>query len=100
MQLYALRSAASWGIGDLGDLARLPGGDGRAGFVLLSPAARAGARRPPVQPSPYYASSRRARNPLHIAVEEVPEAAALDPAARAAFARARAPRAGRCRGCR
>src|SRR4051794_31327461 len=84
VQLYALRSAASWGIGDLGDLARLPAATGEPGFVLLSPL-HAPALTPPVQPSPYYASSRRARNPLHIAVEEVPEVAALDSAARAAF---------------
>lgn len=84
VQLYALRSGASWGIGDLGDLARLPAVTGEPGFVLLSPL-HAPALTPPLQPSPYYAASRRARNPLHIAVEEVPEAAALDPAARAAF---------------
>ena len=84
VQLYALRSGRSWGIGDLGDLARLPAATGEPGFVLLSPL-HAPALVPPVQPSPYYASSRRVRNPLHIAVEEVPEAAALDPAARAAF---------------
>ena len=53
--------------------------------MLLSPL-HAPALTPPVQPSPYYASSRRARNPLHIAVEAVPEVAALDGAARAAFA--------------
>jgi 4-alpha-glucanotransferase len=84
VQLYALRSAAGWGIGDLGDLARLPAATGGPGFVLLSPL-HAPTLTPPVQPSPYYASSRRARNPLHIAVEEVPEVAALDPAARGSF---------------
>src|SRR6266498_1177557 len=36
-QLYALRSRRSWGIGDLGDLARLAGGPDRPDFVLLSP---------------------------------------------------------------
>ena len=76
VQLYALRSAASWGIGDLGDLAALPGVTGGPGFVLLSPL-HAPALAPPVQPSPYYASSRRARNPLHLAVEMVPEVEAL-----------------------
>ncbi len=84
VQLYALRSAAGWGIGDLGDLAALPGACGGPGFVLLSPL-HAPALTPPVQPSPYFASSRRARNPLHIAVETVPEVASLEPAARAAF---------------
>ena len=63
---------------------RLPAATGEPGFVLLSPL-HAPALVPPVQPSPYYASSRRARNPLHLAVEEVPEVAALDPAGRAEF---------------
>ena len=84
MQLYALRSAASWGIGDLGDLAQLPGATGWPGFVLLSPL-HAPVLAAPVQPSPYFGTSRRVRNPLHIAVAAVPEAAALDGAERAAF---------------
>ncbi len=74
-QLYATRSAASWGIGDLGDLARL----GRwsralgAGFLLINPLSAA---RPvvPQQASPYCPSSRRYRNPLYLRVEDVPGA--------------------------
>ena len=85
VQLYALRSAGSWGIGDLGDLAQLPAVAGWPGFVLLSPL-HAPALAAPVQPSPYFATSRRVRNPLHVAVGAVPEAAALDGAARAALA--------------
>src|SRR4051794_26607654 len=37
LQLYALRSAASWGIGELPDLARFAALDGRAGFTLINP---------------------------------------------------------------
>src|SRR4029079_10705041 len=37
VQLYAVRSASGWGIGDLGDLARLPEAAGWPGFVLVSP---------------------------------------------------------------
>ncbi len=99
VQLYALRSAASWGIGDLGDLARLPAATGEPGFVLLSPL-HAPALTPPVQPSPYYASSRRARNPLHIAVGGgAGGGGARSRCARRVRTRSR-PRAGRCRSCR
>src|SRR5215218_8574272 len=80
-QLYAARSRASWGIGDLGDLATLlattaPLG---AGFALLNPLRAA----LPSEPSPYNPSTRVFRNPLYLRVEDVPELAALDPAARA-----------------
>jgi 4-alpha-glucanotransferase len=72
VQLYAMHSHASWGIGDLGDLARLVPATGGPGFLLSSPLH---APRPsrPVEPSPYFASTRFFRNPLHIAVEDVPE---------------------------
>jgi 4-alpha-glucanotransferase len=80
-QLYAARSRASWGIGDLGDLATLlattaPLG---AGFALLNPLHAA----LPSEPSPYNPSTRVFRNPLYLRVEDVPELAALDPAGRA-----------------
>jgi 4-alpha-glucanotransferase len=88
VQLAATRSRASWGIGDLGDLQRLArwaAGRG-AGFVALSPL-HAPAPAVPQQPSPYYASSRRFRNPLHLRVEDADGAAAaseaVGPAARA-----------------
>jgi 4-alpha-glucanotransferase len=73
-QLYATRSRASWGIGDLADLHRLARWSARtlgAGVVLISPLAAAGVTVPQ-QPSPYFPSSRRFRNPLYIAVEQVP----------------------------
>ncbi len=71
MQLYAARSATSWGIGDLGDLKRL----GRwarelgAGFLLLNPL-HAPIPGTPQQPSPYFPSSRRFRNPLYLRVDD------------------------------
>ena len=79
-QLYATRSAASWGIGDFADLDRLAkwsGGVG-AGFVLVNPL---GAVTPvgPQQPSPYFPASRRFRNPIYIRVEDVPGADAISP---------------------
>lgn len=78
VQLYALRSRASWGFGDLADLrelARWSAGLG-ARILLLNPLHAA--LFPPLQePSPYYPSSRRFRNPLYIRVEEVPGAERL-----------------------
>jgi 4-alpha-glucanotransferase len=81
VQLYALRSRASWGIGDLADLAGLlattaPLG---AGFALVNPLHAAS----PAEPSPYNPSSRVFRNPLYLRVEAVPELQALPPAGRA-----------------
>lgn len=77
VQLYAARSAASWGIGDLADLARLArwsAGELGAGFVLVNPL-HAVAPTFPQQPSPYFPSSRRFLNPLYLRVEDVPGAA-------------------------
>jgi 4-alpha-glucanotransferase len=77
-QLYAARSAESWGMGDLGDLRRLArwsAGLG-AGLLLVNPLG-AVAPRVPQQPSPYYPGSRRFRNPLYLRIEEIPGAAAL-----------------------
>ncbi|MHB8718754.1 MAG: 4-alpha-glucanotransferase [Candidatus Dormibacteria bacterium] len=77
-QVPVLRSRGSWGIGDLADLERLGGwirSHGR-GFVLVNPLA-APAPVQPVQPSPYYPTSRRFRTPLAIAVERVPGATLL-----------------------
>ena len=78
-QVYSLRSAGSWGIGDLADLRTLAewtkqrGGD----YLLLSPL---GANAPcwPQEPSPYYASSRLFKNLLYLRIEEIPGAADLE----------------------
>ena len=89
VQLYAARSAASWGIGDLGDLRSLGAWARRLGarMLLVNPL-HAPLPALPQDPSPYYPSSRRFRNPLYIRVEEVPGApaagAAVERAARAA----------------
>ncbi|CAN5515472.1 hypothetical protein BH23ACT9_BH23ACT9_30900 [soil metagenome] len=71
MQLYALRSGKSWGIGDLADLALLADHAGRehgADFILLNPL-HAATPVLPQEPSPYYPSSRRAWNPLYLRPE-------------------------------
>src|SRR5581483_939970 len=75
VQLYALRSADSWGMGDLGDLARLAAwaaGQGAA-MLLVNPlhASRPGL---PQEPSPYYPSSRSFRNPLYLRIDGEPPA--------------------------
>ena len=86
LQLYSLHSASSWGIGDLGDLAALVRSALVGGFALLNPLHAAGVRVPQ-EPSPYFASTRRFRNPLAIAVELVPEVALLTPSERAELER-------------
>ena len=77
-QLPSTRSRQSWGMGDLQDLRSLAGWVKERGgtSVLLSPlhAATPGL---PQEPSPYYPSSRVFRNPLYLAIERVPGAAAL-----------------------
>lgn len=75
VQAYALRSAQSWGMGDLADLGRLArwsAGQG-AGVVMVNPL-HAPLPTPGQQASPYFPSSRCFRNPLYIRVEEVPGA--------------------------
>ena len=74
VQLYAARSAASWGIGDLGDLAELSRwstDDLGTGLVLVNPL-HAALPVIPQDASPYYPSSRRFRNPLFLRIEGVP----------------------------
>lgn len=78
LQLYSVRSATSWGIGDLADLRELAdwsAGLG-AGFAIVNPLS-APAPVLPIQPSPYFPSSRRFRNPLYLRIERVPGVEAL-----------------------
>lgn len=87
-QLYAARSRASWGHGDLADLADLARWSRGTGSELLAHNPL-GASLPLThqQPSPYYASSRRFWSPLYLRVESVIGADllgdSLDAAARA-----------------
>jgi 4-alpha-glucanotransferase len=70
VQLYALHSPGSWGIGDLADLRDFVAGSGRlgAGVVLVNPV-QAITPALPVQRSPYSPSSRRFANPLYLRID-------------------------------
>ena len=81
LQLYALHSAASWGIGDLADLAEFVGKSHGAGLILLNPL-HAITPTLPVQSSPYSPSSRRFANPLYLRVEDTDEYRRADPSLR------------------
>ncbi len=78
-QLYAARSRRSWGMGDLADLRRLVDWaiDRGAGVVGLNPL-HAPDPLPHQANSPYSPSSRRWRNPLYLALEDVPGAHSLN----------------------
>ena len=85
LQLYALRSARSWGIGDLGDLQEFlawTAAEHGAGAVLLNPLHAPGPTHP-IQPSPYTPSSRRFANPLALRIEDLDAYRRADPATRA-----------------
>src|SRR6195256_4881812 len=79
IQLYALRSRESWGVGDMADLRRFGRWSRRRGasIVLLNPL---GAQTPtiPYEPSPYYASTRRFRNVVYLRIEEIEGAASVE----------------------
>jgi len=78
-QLYSVRSARSWGIGDLTDLADLAVWSGAvhgAGYLLINPL-HATAPTRPIEPSPYLPTSRRFVSPLYLRVEAIPEYADL-----------------------
>ena len=79
VQLYATRSRASWGIGDLADLraVRRMAADQGAGFVLINPL-HAVAPTPGQEASPYLPATRRFRNPIYLRVAEVPGADGVD----------------------
>jgi 4-alpha-glucanotransferase len=81
LQLYGLRSAASWGVGDFADLGafvRWAASTG-AGAILVNPL-HAVAPVDPLPASPYSPSSRRFVNPLYLRIADLPE----NPAAPAA----------------
>jgi 4-alpha-glucanotransferase len=80
VQLYALQSADSWGMGDYGDLAELArraGSEQGAGVLLVNPV-QAFLPSHPLERSPYSPSSRQFANPLYLQVTDTPELAAAD----------------------
>lgn len=83
-QLYSVRSARSWGVGDFADLADLAaiGAAEGASFVLVNPL-HAAEPVPPIEDSPYLPTTRRFVNPLYLRVEDIPEYAYLAPEDRA-----------------
>jgi 4-alpha-glucanotransferase len=84
VQLYSLRSRASWGHGDLRDLADLAAWSGSelgAGFVLVNPL-HAAEPLPPVSNSPYLPMTRRFTSPLYLRIEDIPEYGQLSAARR------------------
>jgi 4-alpha-glucanotransferase len=82
-QLYSVRSARSWGLGDLADLAEVAWGSGRSGadFLLINPL-HAAEPVAPLTPSPYLPSTRRFVHPIYLRPEDVPETAYLPVAER------------------
>ena len=85
LQLYALRSAQSWGMGDLGDLREFvqwTASEHGCGAVLLNPLHAPGPTHP-VQPSPYTPSSRRFANPLALRIADLDAYGRADPDTRA-----------------
>ncbi len=86
LQLYALHSAGSWGIGDLADLREFITWTATAhgsGTVLVNPL-HAVTPTSPVQASPYSPSSRRFINPLYLRITDIAGYRRGDPALRAA----------------
>ena len=73
VQLYAMRSRTSWGIGDLHDLRTMTSWTAERGgdLVLVNPL-HASAPTLPVQDSPYYPASRRWTNPIYLNPFELP----------------------------
>jgi 4-alpha-glucanotransferase len=85
LQLYALHSPGSWGIGDYADLREFTRRSG-AGVVLVNPV-QAITPALPVQRSPYSPSSRRFANPIYLRVTETDEFRRADARTRQAVER-------------
>lgn len=81
LQLYALHSPASWGIGDFGDLRDFAAATD-AGVLLVNPV-QAITPASPVQRSPYSPSSRRFANPIYLRVTDTAAYQNADAATRA-----------------
>lgn len=88
IQVYSLRSAGSWGVGDFADLATFTAwaaGTG-AGAILLNPlhaVAFSSTAGDPVPSSPYSPSSRRFINPIYLRVEDTSAYRTADPTTKA-----------------
>ena len=83
-QLYSVRSAQSWGVGDLTDLTDLAvwsAAEHAADYVLVNPL-HAAEPVAPMEPSPYLPTSRRFANPLYLRIEHIPEYATADASTR------------------
>jgi 4-alpha-glucanotransferase len=84
VQLYQLRSARSWGIGDYADLLTLARATAaQGGDVLLVNPMHAVTPVLPIQPSPYFPSSRRFANQVAVAVDALPEYRSASPSLQA-----------------
>ena len=82
-QMYSIRSAESWGVGDYGDLKLLltdAAEKSHADFMLINPI-HATAPVEPLEPSPYLLESRRFMNVTYIRPQDIEEYAGLDEAA-------------------
>jgi 4-alpha-glucanotransferase len=93
VQLYALRSADSWGMGDFGDLATMTARSATelgAGVVVVNPVQAVGPTLP-VERSPYSPSSRRFVNPLYLRIPDTAAFAAADESMQAAVLACRPP---------
>ncbi len=74
-QMYSVRSAGSWGVGDYGDLRMLASdaaAKSGADFMLINPI-HASAPITPLEPSPYLPESRRFLNVTYIRPQDIPE---------------------------
>ena len=82
-QMYSIRSAESWGVGDYGDLKLLltdAAEKSHADFMLINPI-HATAPVEPLEPSPYLPESRRFMNVTYIRPQDIEEYAGLNEAA-------------------
>lgn len=81
LQLYAMHSRSSWGMGDFGDLATFARSAAGADVILVNPV-QAIVPTLPIGRSPYSPSSRRFANPLYVNVLATNEFLAAAPETR------------------